>query len=116
MSRRSNAAVAQTELQANIFAALGDTTRLTLVTRLIDGQSHSIANLTEGTQVTRQAITKHLTVLEGVGLVSSTKAGRENLYALNPKPLESIQKYLNVIAAQWDDALMNLKVFVEKAE
>lgn len=99
--------------RAHVFAALGDPTRLRLVTKLMDRQPHSIANLTDGTKITRQAITKHLTVLEGAGLVSKIKEGRESLYALDPEPLHSIQEYLEVIAAQWDQALQNLKAFVE---
>jgi DNA-binding transcriptional ArsR family regulator len=114
LSRRSSSAAFKIEYQANIFAALGDPTRLSLVTKLIDGNSHSISNLTEGSKITRQAITKHLTVLENVGLVSISKEGRESLYQLDPKPLESLQEYLEVISAQWDQALNNLKMFVEK--
>lgn len=105
MSRRSNA--------APIFAALGDSTRLSLVAKLIDGQPHSISDLASGTKITRQAITKHLTVLENVGLVSRFKDGRESLYELDPQPLKSIQEYLAVIANQWDDALVRLKKLVE---
>lgn len=111
---RSNALALKTERQAHIFAALGDPTRLSLVAKLIDGKPHSISTLTEGTKVTRQAITKHLTVLEGVGLVSSFKEGRESLYELDPKPLESLQEYLDIIAKQWDRALHSLKTFVEE--
>jgi DNA-binding transcriptional ArsR family regulator len=101
------------EERAHVFAALGDPTRLTLVSKLMDRQPHSISTLTEGTKITRQAVTKHLTVLEGVGLVSKTRGGRESLYELDPKPLRSLQEYLEVIAAQWDEALQNLKAFVE---
>jgi DNA-binding transcriptional ArsR family regulator len=114
LSRRSDSVAVKTEQQANIFAALGDPTRLSLVAKLIDGKPHSISSLTAGNKVTRQAITKHLTVLENVGLVSSLKAGRESLYELDPKPLESLQKYLAIISAQWDKTLHNLKAFVEE--
>lgn len=101
------------ERQAHVFAALGDPTRLSLVSKLINRRPHSISTLTEGTKITRQAITKHLTVLEGVGLVTKVKDGRESLYELDPKPLESLQEYLAVIAQQWDQSLLNLKKFVE---
>lgn len=96
-----------------MFAALGDPTRLRLVSKLMDRQPHSISNLTEGNKITRQAVTKHLTVLEGVGLVSKIKEGRESLYELNPQPLRSLREYLEIIAAQWEDALQSLKNFVE---
>lgn len=85
-----------------------------MVAKLVDGKPHSISNLTTGTKVTRQAVTKHLSVLESVGLVSCVKIGRESLYELNPRPLESIQDYLEIIATQWDQSLKNLKAFVEE--
>lgn len=114
MSRRSNSAAFKIEQQATVFAALGDPTRLSLVTKLIDHKAHSISSLTEGTKITRQAITKHLTVLENVGLVYKIKDGRESLYELDPEPLQSIQHYLEVIATQWDQTLNSLKNFVEE--
>ena len=113
MSRKSNAA--EIRHRADIFAALGDPIRLSLVSKLVGGEPCSIAALTEGTKVTRQAVTKHLRVLESVGVVHSTKAGRESLYALDPQPLLSLQEYLAVISAQWDQALGSLKTFVEKS-
>lgn len=113
MARSNQSAALKTEQQAHIFAALGDPTRLSLVAKLNDRRPHSISTLAAGSKITRQAITKHLSVLEDVGLVSKIKEGRESLYALDPKPLESLQQYLDVIAARWDDALQNLKSFVE---
>ena len=112
--RGNNAAAIDTEYQATIFSALGDSTRLSLVTKLIDGQSHSITTLAADTHITRQAVTKHLRVLENVGIVTSIKAGRECLYALDPKPLKSVQDYLAIISHEWDISLNNLKAFVEK--
>jgi DNA-binding transcriptional ArsR family regulator len=109
----NNSLAFNSEHQATIFAALGDPTRLSLVAKLIDGKSHSISALAADTHVTRQAITKHLRVLENVGIVTSLKAGRESLYVLDPKPLESVQEYLAIIAEEWDRSLNNLKVFVE---
>ncbi|MGV3580807.1 MAG: ArsR/SmtB family transcription factor [Methylophilus sp.] len=114
MFRRAGFTSINTEQRANIFAALGDPTRLTLVDKLIDGKLHSISSLTTDTKLTRQAITKHLNVLGNVGIVSNIKAGRESLYALDPKPMKSIQEYLAIIAAQWDNTLQDLKAFVEE--
>ena len=114
MSKHHSSAAFKNEHQALVFAALGDPTRLSLVTKLIDRKSHSISDLTEGTKITRQAVTKHLTVLENVGIVLKFKNGRESLYELDPKPLESIQQYLEIIASQWDTALHKLKAFVEE--
>ena len=111
--RRNNSAALKAEYQATIFAALGDPTRLSLVSKLIDGKPHSISALASDTHITRQAVTKHLRVLENVGMVINLKSGRESLYELDPKPLESIQEYLNIIAEEWDKSLNSLKAFVE---
>jgi DNA-binding transcriptional ArsR family regulator len=113
LPRRSSSAAVRIEKQAHIFAALGDPTRLSLVAKLIDGKPHSISTLTSGTKVTRQAITKHLAVLQNVGLVTSIKEGRESLYELDTKPLEDLRKYLDVIAEEWDQSLQSLKAFIE---
>jgi|SRR5580698_6308380 DNA-binding transcriptional ArsR family regulator len=99
---------------APVFAALGDKTRLALVRRLSDGQMHSIAQLTEGSRLTRQAITKHLRVLEGVGMVRSCRSGRESRFALNLQPIKSVRSYLDLVSEQWDQALARLKDFVER--
>lgn len=114
MSRRASSLAYKIQEHADMFAALGDPTRLKLVSKLVGGKPHSISELTEGTRITRQAVTKHLRVLENIGVVRSQKWGRESLYELDPKPLESLQEYLSVISAQWDQALQNLKAFVEK--
>ncbi len=98
---------------AQLFAALGDETRLSLVARLSGGQRYSISQLTEGSKLTRQAITKHLKVLENVGMVRSVPSGRENLFEFDPEPIGDLKEYLNFVSAQWDDALGRLKAFVE---
>jgi len=98
---------------APVFAALGDETRLGLVQRLSGAGPLSIARLTEGTDVTRQAVTKHLHVLEAAGVVRSSRAGRENVWELSPAPLEVARGYLAQISAQWDDVLARLRRFVE---
>jgi len=98
---------------ASVFAALGDETRLSLVSKLTSGRSHSISQLAEGSKITRQAVTKHLRVLEGVGLVHSTRNGREQLYHLDLRPFKDIEEYLGFVSEQWDQALSRLKSFVE---
>jgi DNA-binding transcriptional ArsR family regulator len=98
---------------APVFAALGDPTRLSLVAKLCSGPPCSISKLTEDTKLTRQAVTKHLRVLENARLVHSTRFGRESLFVFNPQPIEDIKKYLDLVSAQWDDALARLRVFVE---
>jgi DNA-binding transcriptional ArsR family regulator len=98
---------------AVVFAALGDETRLALIARLAGGEPESIAHLTHGSRLTRQAITKHLRVLERAGLVRSVRAGRENHYALDPRPFRDLEAYLAFVSSQWDKALERLKSFVE---
>lgn len=98
---------------AIVFAALGDNTRLGLLSRLQDGQSHAIVELTEGTGLTRQAISKHLHVLEDAGLVVSKKNGRESRYLFDANGIQKAQAYLDMASAQWDAAIMRLKNFVE---
>jgi len=96
-----------------VFAALGDATRLIIVSRLVDGQSHSIAELTNGLSLTRQGITKHLGILERAGIVKSRRVGRESRFSYLPKSIEYASSYLDSVCAQWDDALSRLKTFVE---
>jgi DNA-binding transcriptional ArsR family regulator len=93
---------------------LGDETRLALVARLATGEPRSISQLTEGSNLTRQAITKHLRVLKHAGMVGNLRRGRENLFAFRPQPIRSIQEYLELVSEQWDHALLRLKSFVEE--
>jgi DNA-binding transcriptional ArsR family regulator len=99
---------------APIFAALGDETRLALVAKLCGGQPRSISQLTEGSKLTRQAITKHLRVLENAQIVRSVRAGRESLFEFHPEPVEEAKKYLELVSERWDQALSRLKSFVER--
>lgn len=98
---------------APVFAALGDETRLALVAALSRGRPYSISHLTQGSKLTRQAITKHLRVLESVGIVHSVRTGRESRFEFDPQPMEEIKKYLNLVSEQWDQVLSRLKSFVE---
>ena len=99
---------------APVFAALGDQTRLGLVARLCTGGPMSIARLTAGAGVTRQAVTKHLHALGDAGLVRHTCRGRERIWELEPKRLERAQRCLGQIADEWDAAITRLKAFVEE--
>lgn len=96
-----------------MFAALGDRTRLSLLRRLSQGRPQSIARLSAETDLTRQAVTKHLRVLEEAGLVESLRVGRESRFSYRPEPVEAARSWLEDVAAQWDDALGRLKAFVE---
>jgi DNA-binding transcriptional ArsR family regulator len=101
------------QAHAPVFAALGDETRLSLVAKLCKGHPRSISQLTEGSTLTRQAITKHLRVLESAGVVHSVRSGRESLFEFDPEPMQEIKKYLDFVSEQWDHALSRLKSFVE---
>lgn len=113
MSRPSGGAAGLAEA-APIFAALGDETRLALVARLCSRGPQSITRLTTGSAVTRQAITKHLDVLAGAGLVHDLRRGRERIWELDTHRLEEAGRCLDRISKQWDHALGRLKRFVEE--
>jgi DNA-binding transcriptional ArsR family regulator len=92
---------------------LGDKTRLRIVSRLCDDGPMSIAMLTAGSNVTRQAITKHLRVMARAGLVRGTRHGRESIWQLDQRRLKEACHYLDLISKQWDEALARLREFVE---
>ena len=73
----------------------------------------SVTSLTGGFDVTRQAITKHLRVMEEAGLVRSTRHGRESVWQLSEEGLDDARRYLDQISKQWDDALGRLRDLVE---
>jgi DNA-binding transcriptional ArsR family regulator len=100
--------------KASVFAALGDETRLGLLAKLTNGEPQSISHLTSGTRLTRQAVTKHLRVLQGAGVVRANRVGRESRFALDPKPIVDAQTYLEHVSRQWDNALARLKALVEE--
>jgi DNA-binding transcriptional ArsR family regulator len=104
---------------AIVFAALGDETRLALVARLSDGRPASISQLTDaqttrGSKLTRQAITKHLRVLERARIVHRARAGRESLFELDLKAIDELSEYLALVSARWDQTLGRIKAFVEE--
>lgn len=113
MSARRGGAALQA---APLFAALGDTTRLGLVRRLSAEGPLSITRLSDGSGITRQAITRHLHALGKVGLVRDSKEGREHVFSLDLKRLEIARQYLDHVSAQWDAAAARLKAFVEQDE
>jgi DNA-binding transcriptional ArsR family regulator len=98
---------------AAVFAALGDPTRLALLTRLSAGPARSITELSSGADITRQAVTRHLEVLEAAGLVSRARAGRESRFAYRAEPVDEAKAYLEAVGARWDEALARLKAMVE---
>ena len=114
MSLKRHSLSAKRQSRAPVFAALGDEMRLALIAKLCSGQPYSISQLTQGSKLTRQAITKHLRVLERVGIVHSIRTGRESRFEFDPRPIEGMKAYLNLVSEQWDQALSRLKLFVEE--
>jgi len=104
---------ARSRAHAPVFAALGDQTRLYLVEKLCGGEARSISQLTKGSRLSRQAITKHLRVLERAKIVRSSRSGRESLFAFDLQPIDEIKNYLDLVSEQWDQTLSRLKSFVE---
>ncbi len=99
--------------RADIYQALGDPARLTMVERLGEHGPMTTLKLVEGLGMTRQAATKHLVVLENVGLVSSTVRGREVIRELRLEVLDEAAAWLSDRAKQWDRKLDALKTFLE---
>lgn len=99
---------------APIFAALGDPTRLSVVSRLSAGGPMSITQLTEGAAVSRQAVTKHLTILAEAGLVHDFRQGRERVWELRTRQLAEAKRMLDLISNEWDKALERLRDLVEE--
>ena len=113
MSRKVRNVSARRHAYAPIFAALADETRLALIAKLCDGRACSIAQLTEGTRLTRQAITKHLHALAEAGLVKSKRDGRERIWEMQTRRLADARRYLDQISTQWDEAIDRLRALVE---
>jgi DNA-binding transcriptional ArsR family regulator len=113
ISRRLSVASSTREARtAEVFGALGDETRLKLVGKLSDGQGRSISDLASGFGMSRQAVTKHLKVLEAAGLVANDRVGRERRYRLDPRTLGKAQRYLDAVSRDWDEAIDRLKGFL----
>ena len=110
---RHNSKPAPLERSVPIFAALGDETRMKLIAVLCVGGAMSITQLTAGTSMTRQAVTKHLAVLADAGLVKDAKVGRERLWEFEPNQLDQARRSLEIIASQWGHALERLRRMVE---
>ena len=114
MSNKHQSRFDELRTRASVFAALGDETRLSVLGRLCNCVPQSISRLTAGTNLSRQAVTKHLRVLANAGVVRSVRVGRESLFELEPQPIEEVRDYLDQVSKQWDDALARLKSHVEE--
>ena len=97
-----------------IFAALADPTRRRVVEKLARGGTVTASGLAEQLPITRQAVAKHLTALQGAELVSATRVGRETHYKLRPQPLDEAAHWIQMVSAEWDDRLEALRRSLEK--
>lgn len=98
---------------AAIFAALGDDTRLVIISRLQDGADRSISKLSDGLSLTRQGVSRHLQVLEKARLVRRRRVGRETRYQLEIEALSQARDYLKRASSQWDQTTDRLTEYLE---
>ncbi len=98
---------------ARLFSALGDPTRLSLVMSLSTKESLSISALSQGSNLSRQAITKHLRILEAKSIITSTKSGRETHFSLKTERIDELSLFLSSVSKKWDNALQRLRTHVE---
>ena len=113
---RPGAHAARARAAAPLFAALGDETRLQMLMRLAASGPESIAQMSAKSHVSRQAITKHLQVLEHAGFVVGERRGREHIWRIEPRQFAQVHDHLARISKQWDEALERLRAFVDDEE
>jgi DNA-binding transcriptional ArsR family regulator len=111
---RSRTVAAKLSDAAPVFTALGDETRLRIVGRLCREGPLSISRLTDGSRMSRQAVTKHLRVLSEAGVARSRRSGRERIWEIESRRLADVRQYLVEISEQWDEALARLQRLVER--
>jgi DNA-binding transcriptional ArsR family regulator len=100
-----------------VFKALADASRRTLLDRLHDKNGQTLNELCDGLDMTRQAVTKHLVILEGANLVTTIKHGREKLHYLNPVPIHQIgERWIRKFERGKLVALSELKRQLEKRD
>lgn len=101
-------------VDAPLFDALGDPNRLRIIVRLCDRGPSSTSQVTSAIPVTRQAASKHLRLLESVGLVTSARRGRERVWTVQTQSLASASDYLSQLSRRWDVAVDRLRAYVEE--
>src|ERR1700759_3815657 len=100
-----------------VFRALADESRRALLDRLFRNNGQTLGELCQGLQMTRQAVSKHLAILEGANLVSTRKMGREKLHFLNPVPIHDIaQRWIAKFERVHLDALSDLRHKLERKQ
>jgi len=97
-----------------VFRALADESRRALLDRLFEKNGQTLGELCEGPQMSRQAVSKHLAILEAANLVSPRKIGRKKLHHLNPVPIHDIaERWIGKFERAHLDALADLKARLE---
>ena len=114
--QRTGAGLLDTEVVGVVLAALADPTRRRLLDRLSALGQATATTLADGLPISRQAVVKHLGVLDGAGLVAATKVGREVRYAVHPDALDATARWMAALAADWDRRLAKIKRVAEAAE
>ena len=104
------------EHRHQIFAALADPMRRTLLVKLAETSPKTATQLAQEYPITRQGILKHLTVLEAADLVAVHQEGREKRYFLTPEPLNELEQWIDSISAIWDERLLRLKTWLEQGQ
>ncbi len=99
-----------------VLVALADPTRRQLLDLLAAQGEATATTLAGRLPVTRQAVVKHLAVLDAAGLVSGSRVGREVRYAVRPAALDAAAQWMAALAADWDRRLANIKRIAEAAE
>jgi DNA-binding transcriptional ArsR family regulator len=100
-----------------VFKALADPTRRELLDRLFEQDGQTLTALEEELPMSRFGVMKHLKVLEGAGLVTTRRRGREKLHFLNPVPIRLIHdRWVGKYAQPWASALSGLKKDIENEE
>ena len=113
---KATSSVEDLSAAAPMFAALGDPVRLAMLARLCKDGPLPTISLKQGVAGTRQGVTKHLQVLEGAGLISSDRVGRDREWQIRAQQLATARHYLDQISMQWDLRLERLRAFVEADE
>lgn len=99
---------------AELFHALGDPTRLEIVQRLSTGASHTISTVSQGLEMSRQGIRKHLQVLAEAKIIRLEPKGRDTQVALEKQALEQAKAFIAELELQWDKRLESLRHFVDE--
>lgn len=98
---------------SDVYTALADPTRRLILERLFRDGPYSVTQLAAPLSMTRQAVSKHLNVLQDAGLLESELRGRERVNRASPAPLGEVNRWLEACSAEWDARLDRLQHYVD---